>query len=257
MVVFALMAFIAVETADAKSRSGSRSFSSKSFSSKSSNKSTSGWLSSKSKPTPKRVAPKPTQKKITAQSNKTTKGFASSKKSTTPNTKSTAPKTAIDNKMAKKNALQSKNNAAGKKYGSKKNAEAAYRKNMTSSNKYTSKTPPATRPANIPQNVTSGGRSVNVTYNVLPGGGYGYGYRDPLTGTFMAMTAAYMIADAAMMNRHGYGAYDQYGNPVYRQPAQAVVYRDSTPMSTGGKFIVGMVVVGILGLITFALYKST
>ena len=243
----ALLLFIATDVA-AKSY-GSKSFgggsksswgsSSKSYNSNSTSKSTSGWFSSKPKPAPAKpvatVKPTPTpatsavkptttpatstvKPVTTATTTKSTSGFTSAKTTPTTSTTSTTSKTALDQKLAKKNALLSQNNAAGKKYGTKASAETAYRSKMASSNKYTSSTPPATRPDYIPQTVSAGGRNVNVTYHALPGGGYGYGYMDPITHTFMTLTAAHMIADAAHMSRYGYGDYDAYGRPIYHQP---------------------------------------
>jgi len=291
----ALLLFIATDVA-AKSH-GSKSFgrgsksswgsSSKSYGSTS--KSTSGWLSSKPAPAPaKSVAtvkptPAPTKSVATvkptpapttsvvkpttttvapatnATTTKATTGFAPAKTTATTPATSTTPKTALDQKLAKKNALLSQNNEAGKKYGTKAAAETAYRQKMASQNTYTSSTPPATRPDYIPQTVSTGGRNVNVTYHALPGGGYGYGYMDPMTNAFVTLTTAHMIADAARMNAYGYGDYDAYGRPVYHQPYVAPVPAQHTVVHHEGTsgfaifmwVLVGCAVVGVIGWLIF------
>lgn len=207
-----LLLFVVVDTSEAKS---------KSYKSYSSKKTTKPFLKKSTPKKPKYVAPKPKPAPKLGTTNKTTKGFGSKTKTdpklNSPTKTSKAPKTTLDKKLAKKNALLSKNNEAGKKYGSKKAAEAAYKKKMASSNKYTSSTPPATRPDYVPRTVSYNGRDVDVRYNRLSDGSYGYGYYNS-SGLFVSLVAAQMIADAAVMSRYGYGNYDAYGNPIYRQP---------------------------------------
>ncbi len=265
----ALLLFIATDVA-AKShgskffgRGSKSSWGSSSKSYGSTSKSTSGWLSSKPAPAPTTSVVKPTTTTVAPATNatttKATTGFAPAKTTATTPATSTTPKTALDQKLAKKNALLSQNNEAGKKYGTKAAAETAYRQKMASQNTYTSSTPPATRPDYIPQTVSTGGRNVNVTYHALPGGGYGYGYMDPMTNVFVTLTTAHMIADAARMNAYGYGDYDAYGRPVYHQPYVAPVPAQHTVVHHEGTsgfaifmwVLVGCAVVGVIGWLIF------
>ena len=56
---------------------------------------------------------------------------------------------------------------------------------------------------------------MNTSYGRLPGGGYGYGYYDPLhPGVFMAVAAHQMMVNDAMMMNSGYGHWDNRGRPV-------------------------------------------
>ena len=128
----------------------------------------------------------------------------------TPTTPKAVSTNAIDTKVAKSTAI------TAPAYKTKAEAETAYRTNLASSNKYSTATPPATRPANIPEKVTVGGSNVTVVYNQMPGGGYGYGYTDPMTHMFVSLAATHMMVDAMAMNNHGYG----YGTPAY--PTQHV-----------------------------------
>ncbi len=67
--------------------------------------------------------------------------------------------------------------------------------------------PPSTRPSWIPETTTIGGRSVNVVYSPMLGG---YGYLNPLLGTWMLYDA---LKDAAMMDRLMAGNGYYYGPP--------------------------------------------
>lgn len=118
----------------------------------------------------------------------------------------------IDTKKSKVMASQNKQSA--QKYGTKANAEKAYREKLISSNKYNSPNPPTTRPANIPSNVTVNNVSVGTTYGMLPGGGYGYGYYDPVSHMFMALAMNQMLVNDAMMMESGSGHWDSTGRPI-------------------------------------------
>jgi hypothetical protein len=119
---------------------------------------------------------------------------------------------ASDKKMSK--MMAQKNNDAAKKYGSKQAATQAYSQKLASQNKYSSPTPPSQRPTYVPSTTNVGGKPVNVTYNRYPGGGYGYGYYDPMTHAFIALAATQMIVSASDLEHHGYGHYSNTGAPV-------------------------------------------
>jgi hypothetical protein len=108
---------------------------------------------------------------------------------TTPTTSKTP--NAIDSKLSKNTAT------TGKTFTSKADAESAYRSKLASQNTFTTSKAPSTRPEYIPQTVSSGGRTVNVVYHSVPGGGYGYGYYDPMTHMFMTLAATQMIMNAS------------------------------------------------------------
>lgn len=108
---------------------------------------------------------------------------------TTPTTNKTP--NAIDSKLSKNTAT------TGKTFASKADAETAYRSKLASQNTFTSSKAPSTRPTYIPQTVSTGGRTVNVVYHSVPGGGYGYGYYDPMTHMFMTLAATQMIVNAS------------------------------------------------------------
>lgn len=222
---FLLMALLLFVMVDARGYSGGRS----------SGRSSSFSRSSRSKP---KTYSRPA-KRASKPSRAVTKPSAIKKSSKTTAAK---PKAVSANKLDKQRQKQmvSKDKAAFKKYSNKKQAKSAYQKKMASSNKYTNATPPASRPKNIPQNVNAGGRSVNVTYNVLPGGGYGYGYMDPMSGMFMAVAAHHMIVNASMMRSAGYGQWDASGRPVVvRSASNSVAFIVLL-------FLVGAIVVAVI-----------
>lgn len=249
------------------SKSSYRS-SSSSRSSYSSSKSTSSWSSK-----PKTTYSKP-KSSLTTTKKKTSSWGATSKKTTiakpvttvkkdqsstlkkTTSTTSTKPKavatTAMDKKLAKKYSASDK--IAAQKYKSKSEATAAYQQKMASSNKYTTSTPPPTRPEYIPQSVTTGGRSVNVVYHTLPSGGYGYGYYDPVTSAFVGLTASHMIMDAHRMRAAGYGHWDDHGRPV--------VYRETRVVHSDGSgsgvvtFIIILIILAITGGVLYAVFRN-
>lgn len=175
-------------------------------------------------------------------------------KTTSTSSKSKAiSKSKVDSKQTK--AVVSRDNAAAKKYGNKKAATAAYQQNLVKKNTYTSATPPATRPAYIPKTTTVGGRNVDVTYHVLPGGGYGYGYMDPVSGTFMALAANQMMVDAAMMRSAGYGHYDAMGNPIVHR--QAAVVHHPASASTGVIIFMIFLGVGVVAIIAVVIANAS
>lgn len=182
-------------------------------------------------------------------SSRSTKSKSTIKKSSKPrNKEAVKPKSVSKNKMDKKMSKQAavKNKAAHKKYGNKKAATAAYRKKLTSGNKYTSATAPKTRPKHIPQTTTVGGKTVNVTYNSFGGGGYGYGYMDPTTGVFMALAANQMMVNSAMMSQAGYGQWNANGTPYV---APVVVQRTYDPMGWIWGLIGFVIVIALIAVV--------
>jgi hypothetical protein len=197
---FALYFIIVIGlSSDVLSRGGSRgsSFSSsrRSSSFSSSRKSSSSF--SKPSSSSRKVNKSSTIKKNTTSTSSKPKAVASSK---------------ISNKKAK--AIASKNKTAAKKYGTKANAEKAYREKLISSNHYNNPTPPSTRPASVPQSITVNHTSINTSYGMLPGGYYGYGYIDPVTHLMVALAANQMMVNDAMMMEAGYGQWDNTGRPI-------------------------------------------
>ena len=210
--LFAIMAlFVASETFSKGSRSSS---SSRSTPSKSSS-----WSSKKSTPS-KKATPSKTW------GSKKSKNASTLKKSTSTKPKAIAPKTKAEKKLAKKFA------------GTDKAAATAYRQKMAAStpNKYTSATAPTQRPSHIPQTVLIGGSSLHTSYAMFPGGGYGYGYIDPMTATFIALQPRYYHVDPYQMRAAGYGNWDASGRPI--------VYR-TTPV--GLYIFLGIVLVCAIG----------
>ena len=186
------------------SRSSSRSSSKSSF---------------KSTPKPKTVqAPK----KTIAPKKTRTDQKSTLKKSPT----STKPKAVSANKMDRKQtkAMKSKNTAAAKKYGNKANAAKAYKTDEAKKHSsYTSPNPPSTRPASIPQTVVVAGYpSCSVGYYPFGGGLYGYGYMDPLTRMYIAVSASQMIANDMALESAGYGHYGPTGAPVVYRSSNGV-----------------------------------
>jgi len=118
----------------------------------------------------------------------------------------------LDKKQQK--MLAAKDQTAAKKYSTKAAAESDYKASLAKQSTYTSPTPPTQKPSYIPDNVTSNGRPVNVTYNVYPDGRYGYGYMDPTTMLFVALAADHYRADPYEMRNAGYGNWDNSGRPI-------------------------------------------
>lgn len=177
--------------------------------------------------------PKPT---VAPKKTRTEKKSTLKKKTDTKKQKAVS-KNKMDRKQSK--AMKTKNKAAAKKYGNKKNASKAYRNDMVKKNNYTSSTPPATRPTHVPQTVViTGHPAVSVGYYPF-GGHYGYGYMDPITGTYMALTAHQMLMDDMAMQRAGYGHWSADGTPV--------VYRN-----TGAVFLWLIIILVVIVLIAVA-----
>lgn len=179
-------------TINARSFSSSRSYSSSSYSrsyskpsSYSSSKSSNSYYKSS---TPKQYSKSTVAKNNYSSTSSTNKQYSKNNVAKTKYTK--------------------QDQAAKSKYGNKKNATNSYKKSLYEKNKYTSKTAPKVRPKHIPKTVkNSNGQSVNVTYNQFPGGGYGYGYYNPM-GVFVQLAMADMMVDNMMMRHAGYGYWD-------------------------------------------------
>lgn len=231
-----LLAFITTEAFAGKSRSGGFSRSKSSYSKPSYSK------PKVSKPSYKYNKPK------------ATKSFGSNK-STVKNNSSFKPKAVSKNKLDAKQTKKVSSNKSTKRFKTKKEAEAAARKSLAKKNSYTSSKPPAKRPDYVPRNVTRNGRSYDVNYYPMPGGGYGYGYRDPTTGLIVSLLAADMIMDAAMMNRYGYS----YGPaPVRNTHTTHVVHRgESKPMSAMGWIFIFLITFFVMGLIIYFIRKES
>lgn len=227
--------------------SSSRSSVSRSSSSNSRSTNRSSTVRSSSRRQDPAVAPNRTNSTVN-RSNNNRSTSATNSRSTTPSNRSTTASRSTstnrnDRAMARQNART--NNAASQRYGSRTNASAAYSRQLASRNSYTSATAPTTRPRHIPATTSVGGRNVNVSYNVLPGGGYGYGYISPTTGLFVALAANQMYVNNAMLASAGYGSYNANGQP------QTVVYRDGP----GAGFIILMIILvfGVIGIIAWKL----
>jgi len=162
-------------------------------------------------------------------------------KSTKSKAKSTKAisKNKLDRKQQKMQAP--KDNAAAKKYGNKATATKAYRDKLASSNKYDSPTAPTKKPDNIPQNVTVNNTTVNTSYGMLPGGGYGYGYMDPVTNMFVAVAAHQMLVDAHTMRMAGYGHWGADGQPI--------VYDPISPLKVLFWLVIGILAIAVIALI--------
>jgi len=137
----------------------------------------------------------------------------------TPKVKHTRSKVKANSKMDKKMAKKDK--AAANKYGTKKKASQAYKKDLVNKNKYNSPTAPSKRPEHIPQNVTINNQVTKVSYGGFAGGGYGYGYYH--NGIFMALAMDHMLMDATRMRMAGYGHWDAHGHPIYYQSSAGIV----------------------------------
>lgn len=120
-----------------------------------------------------------------------------------------------DSKSSVDIATYEKAKASGKVYQSRSEAAEAF-KNSSAAKQYTSTyaEEPSRRPTYIPQTYSTGGSSVTIVYDRTHGG---YGYMDPLLGTWIMYSA---LEDAAMrdrlMERSGY-----YGGPPPIYPSYA------------------------------------
>jgi len=174
--------------------------------------------SSRSSSTPSKST---TTKKVTP--TRTTDKSSTIKSTATTTTKPKATSTnKLDTKLQKKK-LASKDKAAFTKYSSKKEATADYQKNLASKNSYTSASAPTTRPKEVPERISYNGRDIPVSYNAYPGGGYGYGYIDPLTMAFIALQPRYYVVDPYAMRSAGYGQWDASGQPVRTSSGAGVI----------------------------------
>jgi len=90
----------------------------------------------------------------------------------------------------------------GKVFGSRSQAETAYRNNL----KTTWKSKPASRPAYVPRRYSSGGRDYDVTFR-----NGRYGYWGP-GNTWVALAAGSMLLNSSLMANRGY----YYGSPYSR-----------------------------------------
>jgi len=166
-----------------------------------------GSFSSPSRSVPSRSAPRTAPRKTAP-----TKPSTITKKSVTNQKPKAVSKNKLDQKQQK--MLASKDKEAFKKYSNKSQATDAYKESLAKNSTYTNSTAPTQRPSHIPEKITQNGQPVNVTYNVLPGGGYGYGYMDPVTMAFIALTPRYYVVDPYAMRSAGYGQWDASGRPV-------------------------------------------
>jgi hypothetical protein len=190
----------------------------------------------------------PTTPDNTTKSNVSTRNVSQSStiKNTPTQSFTSKPKAVSNNSIDKKQAkaIASQNNNAAKTYGSKANAEKAFREKLSTSNKYTSPTPPAVRPANIPQTIVINNTSVSPSYGMLPGGHYGYGYYDPMTNMMVALAANQMMVDNAMMRQSGYGQWDDSGRSV-------VVHEPSSSSA----IVLVLVILGAVAIAFFVIRK--
>ena len=159
--------------------------------------------SAPSKPSPKPAPTKPSQPSTIKPAQTTT---------TTTQKPKAVSTNAIDKKQQK--MLVSKDAEAFKKYPTKAAAENDYKQSLAKQSTYTSSIPPTQKPSYIPENITSNGRPVNVTYNVYPDGRYGYGYVDPTTMLFVALASDHYRVDSYEMRNAGYGQWDNTGKPI-------------------------------------------
>jgi len=149
----------------------------------------------------------------------------------------------MDKKQAK--AIASQNKVAATKYGSKTNAEQAFRDKLYASNRYNTPTPPAVQPASVPRTIIINNTSVSPSYGILPGGYYGYGYMDPMTHVMVALAANQMMVNNSMMRESGYGQWGDDGRPV--------IVHDSSPV-TGIVYI--LIILGVVALVIFVVRKA-
>jgi hypothetical protein len=235
--VLGILLIIGVSVSDVFSRSSSSSSSRSSSSSSSRSSSGSSFRSSSStiKSTP---APRPTAtpKKTVAPTRSTTKPstIKSASSPATPKPKAVST-SAIDKQKAK--ATAQSNKAAVKKYKSKAEAEQACRQKLASSNSYASPTPPAVTPSHVPKTIIINNNPAPTSYGAFPGGGYGYGYYNPITNAFVALAVADMIVDHNTLQNSGYGRWRDDGRPVQQTSAAGAII---------GIFVVLLVVGGIV-----------
>jgi len=184
---------------------------------------------STSRSAPSGMKPSAPSKPITAPTTSRSKPSGMTTQHATPNkpvttqSKPTATKSNVDNKV---NKMVKVGNTSLTK------TEAINKFKTENAAKYQStyKTEPATRPAHIPKTYSSGGNNYNITYNHGYGG---YGYYGPSGAWIMydAMRDAAMMS--VLMNHHGYRdvvvtqptVVNQDG-VVVSQPAPVVVYRN-------------------------------
>lgn len=95
----------------------------------------------------------------------------------------------------------------GTLFASREEATSSFSRSLGSRYASTFASEPATRPTWIPNSTLIGGRSVNIVYNPALGG---YGYLDPLLGTWILYDA---MRDAAMMDRLMAGNGYYWGPP--------------------------------------------
>lgn len=208
--------------------------------------------------TSRRSTSTPSKRKST--SSFTKKKASTEKKATVSKTPSKSkPKAQSQSKLTK--AVKKKNAQANKKYSqygnnARSKAAADFKQSkewktesqkLASQNQYKSSTPPPSRPEYVPQNVTVGGSSVPTTYGMLPGGYYGYGYMDPVTGSMMALAAHDMMVTNAMLRTHGYGTYGAGG---------AVVVQRDPIADRMGVIIGGIIALILAGVIIVVVVKS-
>ncbi len=203
----------------------SKSTPSKSYNTVKVKKSTSNWST-------KKVAPKPIK---------------------SINTSKVKPKAVSKNKLdVKQTKRQASSTVSKKKYSSKKDAENAARKDLLKKNTYTSSKAPSTRPSHVPNSVTRNGRSYDVDYHPMPGGGYGYGYRDPTSGLIISLLAADMIMDAAYMRNHGY-TYGPTANMQPRHTHSTHVVHHGSSGSSGSSVAIWILLITLLLVVFIAI----
>lgn len=162
--------------------------------------------------------------------NKTTSSFGATKSN------------AVDSKMAQGSAT------AGRGFTSKADAESAYRSKLVTQSTYTSPTPPAMQPSYVPHTVVNNGHTVNVIYHQMPGGGYGYGYYNPMTNAFVALAATEMVLDAQRQSEV---------NAMYAQQLRqdANQYQQPPPQDDDSNVwivVLMVIVVAVAGIAIFA-----
>ena len=205
-------------------------------SSRSSSSSSRGSSSSYSKPAPK---------KITTTKKPSTSSYAK----VTSSPKEQKSKAAFQKSGKFNRALAKKNASAASKYGNKSAATNAYKQKLESQNKYTSSTPPSTRPTYIPNTFLVGGTSYSPIYG-MHGGSYMYGYHDAFGMFHPIPRTAYIVDDYDMMSR-GYGAWGANGQPIHTAPTNKF---DVIILLIIFGSIVGVIV--IIGIVHYASKKG-
>jgi hypothetical protein len=194
------------------------------------------------------VTSSPTSEKTSANNfNTRSVSQSSTIKSTPTQSQVSKPKAVSNNFMDKKQAkaIASQNNVAAKTYGSKANAEKAFRDKLSASNQYNTSTPPAVQPTNIPRTIIINNTSVPSSYGMLPGGHYGYGYYDPMTHVMVALAANQMMVNNSMMRESGYGQWDDSGRPI--------IVHESNPASA----IALVIIIGVVAIIAFVILRKS